>query len=186
MTTTYKILTIAFLMTVFGCKNNTDSKKPVESQNENECKPYFNFDKVEHYFLDVDEDKIWKLEEKINKTEKESKQLELLIQYIPDKLSDTTYLKDLEKIDFVKTELSSDKFEQLNKIFCERKHKESIAMACIAVYRDILIFKKDNKTIGTAKICFECDQNVITGMTLNTTEFGQSGDYGKLYKILHR
>ncbi len=186
MTTTYRILTIGFLITVFGCNNNnTDSKKTVKTENETVCKPYFDFNEVEHYYLDIDEDKIWEIEEKTQKTEKEEKQLELLIQYTPDKLSDTIYLKDLEKIDFVKTEINSDKFESLNKIFCERQHKELIAMACIAVYRDILVFKKDNKIIGTAKICFDCDQNVITGTTLNTTEFGQSGDYGKLYKILH-
>ena len=185
MTTTYKILTAVFLNIIFGCNNNPDRKKTMTTESIQDCKPYFMFVKVEHYFLKIDEDKIWEMEEKANKTEKENRQLELLIQYTPDKLSDTIFVKDLEKIDFVKTEIKADKFEQLNKIFCERKHKEAYAMACIAIYRDILVFKKDNKIIGTAKICFECDQNVITGTTLNTSEFGQSGDYGKLYKILH-
>lgn len=185
MTTTFKLLTIAILILAFGCNDNTDSKRTVKTENENECKPYFHFDKVEHYFLDIEEDKIWEIEEKTQKTEKESKQLELLIENTPNKLADTVYLKDLEKIDFIKTEISSDKFEELNKIFCERKHKESIGMLCVAIYRDILVFKKANKIIGGAKICFECDQNVIIGTTLSTTEFGQSGDYGKLYSILH-
>ncbi len=185
MTTTYKILTVVFLIILFGCNNNSVSKKTETTESNLDCKPYFEFDQVEHYFLKIDEDKIWEMEEKKNRTEKENKQLELLIQHTPDKLSDTIFIKDLEKIDFVKSEIQTDKFEQLNGIFCERKHKESYAMACIAIYRDILVFKKDNKIIGTAKICFECDQSVITGTTLNTSEFGQTGDYGKLYKILH-
>ena len=185
MTTTYKILTVLSLMTIFGCNNNPDKKKSVSTEPHEDCKPYFQYDKVEHYFLDIDEEKIWVIEEKESKTDKEIKQLELLIQYTPDKLSDTIFIKDLEKIDFVKTEIQADKFEQLDKIFCERKHKNLITMPCIAYYRDILVFKKENKIIGIAKICFDCDQSVITGTTLNTSEFGQSGDYGKLYKILH-
>lgn len=150
-----------------------------------DCKPYFQYDKVEHYYLDIDEDKIWEIEERENKTEKEKKQLQLLIQYAPDKLSDTFLLKEVEKIDFLKTVISPQKFETLDQIFCERKHKEVLALSCIAIYRDILVFKKDNKIIGTAKICFNCNQNVITGTMLNTEEFGQSGDYEKLYKVLH-
>lgn len=78
-----------------------------------------------------------------------------------------------------------DKFKQVNETFCQRKHQESYAMTCIAVYRDILVFKKENKIIGTAKLCFSCDQNVITGTQHNTDEFGQSGDYAKLFKLLH-
>ncbi|MBS4040684.1 MAG: hypothetical protein KGZ81_08795, partial [Flavobacteriales bacterium] len=82
MTTTYRILTIGFLITVFGCNNNnnnnTDSKKTAKTENETVCKPYFDFNEVEHYYLDIDEDKIWEIEEKTQKTEKEEKQLELL------------------------------------------------------------------------------------------------------------
>lgn len=185
MTTSYKILTVVFLIIMFGCNNNSDRKKIVSTETQFVCKPYFQFDQVEHYFLDIDEDKIWELEEKEVRSEKENIQLELLIEYTPDKLSDSIFIKDLEKIDFVKTDIKADKFEQLNKIFCERKHKESFATSCIAIYRDILVFKWNNKITGIAKICFDCDREVITGTTLNTSEFGQSGDYRKLYKILH-
>lgn len=181
----YRNLAFVFLIAVCGCMNNTVSKKTDKTKNETICKPYFDFDKVEYYFLDIDEVKIGEIEEKTRKTEKERKQLELLIKNTPDKLSDTIYLKDLEEIDFVMHEIASNNFDILNKIFCERKHKELVAMKCEAVYRDILVFKKDNEIIGTAKICFGCYQNVITGTKLNTTEFGQSGDYGKLYEILH-
>lgn len=185
MTTLYKLLTISFFLTVLGCNNQSTNKQVSSTDTKNDCKPYFSFDNVEHYYLDISEEKVWEIEERENKTDQEQKQLDLLIQDIPDKLSDTTILKDIEKIGFIKTEIPTDKFELLNRIFCERKHKEAYATACIAVYRDILVFKNENKIIGTTKVCFECDQSIITGTTLDTGEFGQSGDYGKLYKILH-
>ena len=149
------------------------------------CNHYFKFDKVEHYFLNIEEDKLWKIEEKKTQTEKEKRQLNLLIQHALSKISDTGILKDIDKLDFVKKEVPVDKLKQINEIFCERKHNEVYALACIAIYRDILVFKKENKIIGTAKLCFSCDQSVITGTTLNTEEFGQSGDYKKLFRLLH-
>ncbi len=182
MQTTYRIAGLIYLIVVFGCKNGNS---PKIAEVENQCNPYFYFDKVEHYFLDMEEDSLWEIEEKTEKTDKEIKQLELLIQYTPDKLEDTTYLIDLEKLDFVKTNIDSNKFEQLNSIFCKRKHKEVIAMSCIAIYRDILVFKRDNKTIGIAKLCFDCDRYVITGTSLNSDDFGQSGDFQRLYEVLH-
>lgn len=184
MTTHFKLLTLTILTLLVSCNNQTDKKNSTQSE-VSDCKPYFSYDQVEHYYFDITEEDIWKIEEKEKKTKKEEKQLKLLIQNTPDTISDTTALQDIDKIGFVKQEISENKFEKLDQIFCERKHKEAIAMACIAIYRDILVFRKNGKIIGTAKICFECDQNVITGTTKNTEEFGQSGDYGKLYKLLH-
>ncbi len=102
-----------------------------------------------------------------------------------DTLADTPIFKNMEKIGFKKTKISSNKFKKLNQIFCERKHEEALYTTCSVIYRDILVFKEKGKIIGVAKICFECDKSVIIGTNNDTEEFGQSGDYGKLYKILH-
>jgi len=170
---------LLFLMLLTSC-----DPKSLE-ENKNNCKPYFQFDKIEHYFLSIDESTLMKMDEKETKTEKEKKQLALLIQYTPDTLSDTPVLKNLKLLDFRKNDIPADKFEQIREIFCNRDSKEIVATSCIAIYRDILIFKKNNKIVGTAKICFECDQHVITGSHQNTDDFGQSGNYKKLYKLLH-
>ena len=113
-----------------------------------------------------------------------SYKLGLLIQHTLNTLSDTIELHNIDEIGYVKQKIVENKFEKLNQIFCERKHKEALAMAYIAIYRDILVFKKNGRIIGTAKICFECNQDVITATSKNTNEFGQSGDYEKLYKLL--
>ena len=80
--------------------------------------------------------------------------------------------------------IDKSKFESIDKIFIEKSTLENIATACIHVYRDILIFKKEGKVIGTAKICFDCMSKQIKGTTANTENFGQDGDYEKLEKIL--
>jgi hypothetical protein len=59
-----------------------------------------------------------------------------------------------------------------------------IASACIYVYNDILIFKKEGEVIGTAKICFGCGAHQIRGTQVGTLAFGQDGDYKTLEKIL--
>ena len=174
-----------FLIILFGCNSQIKNQKLKTSEKINACNPYYTYDNVEHYYFDITENEIWKIDDKARKTSIETKQLELLIQDTPDKFSDTTILKNIDKIGFVKNRLSNNKFEKLDFIFCEKKHKQPIAMSCIAIYRDILVFKNNDKIVGTAKICFECGQCVITGTTRNTSEFGQSGDYEKLYELLH-
>ena len=52
------------------------------------------------------------------------------------------------------------------------------------MYRDIIIFKNKGTTVGVAKICFRCDQSSIIGTIANTDEFGMSGDFDRLDKLL--
>mgnify|MGYP001994192344 CR=1 FL=1 len=40
--------------------------------------------------------------------------------------------------------------------FSEKEHDNIYASPCIAIYRDIVIFKKSGSIIGVAKICFGC------------------------------
>jgi hypothetical protein len=108
-----------------------------------------------------------------------------LFRDVHDKLSDTTLLKELGELGFLKTEVMGNKFVQINEIFCERYHSKIESKTCSPVYRDILIFKKNNRIVGTAKICFVCSRSVIAGTLQNTDAFGQSGDYERLYKLLH-
>lgn len=155
------------------------------SKPKNNCKPYFDYDAIEHYFISTSIETERKLEIRDNLTSDELRLNDVLFQRKPATLADSSILLNLERIGFVKRTVNASSFEIINTIFCERKHKESLATSCIAVYRDVLIFKKQGKIIGTAKICFECWFHVITGTSLNTDEFGQSGDYDRLRKLLY-
>jgi hypothetical protein len=186
MVNVLRVLFICSLLTIISC-NDQANKSPIETQTTipSTCIPYFEYDQLDHYYISIDHDKLWDMENKKTRTPQEEQQIELLLQQTPDKLSDSFVLNDLEKLDFIKKEISPAMFGENSKIFCERKHKDVFALSCVVEYRDILIFKKKNKITGIAKICFGCNQKVITGATSNTSEFGQSGDYEKLNNLLH-
>jgi hypothetical protein len=186
MKASFKFTALILLFALSACNNHSSKESTLAASDHSDCKPYFNYDKVEHYFLNIDESELWKINEKKKRSADENQQLELLIQRIPDTLSDTAALLNIERIGFVRKEIPKSEFQKLDQIFCERKHKESISTACIAIYRDILVFRMHNEIVGTAKICFGCWKHVIAGTKQNTKDFGQSGDYSRLFRILHK
>ena len=147
-------------------------------------KQYFNYNKLEHYHIDIVEDKVFALDRK--KSKKQAILTELLIEYTPDTLSEISILNGIEKIGYKKKEILTNKFESINKIFCEKIGLGfNEEMSCIAIYRDVLVFKNNNKIVGVAKLCFDCQQFIITGTNKNTANFGESGDFNELYSILN-
>lgn len=176
---TTRILTTIIFLTIIACNQKADRKTEIV-----DCRPYFTFDNVEYYSIAISEDSVHNLDEKEQKTIDEDKLVELLIRDKPDTLSDTTIFTNIQTLGFKKKEIPKDKFDQLNKIFCERKHEEGLYSLCIAVYRDILIFKRQGKTIGFARICFDCGDSIIAGTDKDWSEFGQSGDFQRLGAIL--
>jgi hypothetical protein len=185
MKTTVLTFNCLILLFLFACNSTETINKNLGIENK-DCKPYFEFDKAEHYYLNITNDQVYNPDSTNNKTEKQKRKLDLLTNLSgPQQLADSMEFSDLESMDFTKTEIPSDKFDLINGIFCDKKHENAQYSACSPIYRDILIFKKNNKTVGLAKICFTCDQHVIAGTTSNTEDFGQSGDYDKLKIILH-
>lgn len=187
-TLSYLIIAIFF----FQCGNTqTPQINEIKSDsfpviiNKENCKPYFEFDQVIHYRKEISEHEISILCQNKNRT-KDEEDLYFVVSNTntPKSINDTLFVKNLVRIGYKKKVIENNKLPLLEKIFCERKHKELDAWACIANYRDVLIFKKNNKTIGMAKICFECSQYIIFGTTCNTEEFGQSGDIEKLKSLL--
>ena len=146
---------------------------------------YFDFDAIEYYTIEIDENKLLNTRENSNLTKSQKLQFEIVIGDKPKSLNDTSFIQDLENIGFKKKEISSDKHQAIKEIFREKSHKNSVAAACITVYRDLIVFKEKEEIKGIAKICFDCSKNQILGTNANTMEFGQSGDYSKLAKILN-
>ncbi len=146
---------------------------------------YFDFDQIDHYSIKIDENELFDLEEKKNLTQNQQLKIDIIVNDKPEKITDTAFIPKLTKIGFTKNIVSENKHAELNEIFREKSHDEVYALACVHVYRDILIFKKSDSIIGIAKICFDCLDSQILGTDVNTMEFGQSGDYGKLNKLLN-
>lgn len=148
-------------------------------------KPYFDFDEIDHYFLNISRETLSEIEQKKTKTYLKEKQSNWLRQYGPDSLPDAEIDYELTFAGYVKKEVPSAVFPVINDIFCERPHEPGPASGCIPEFRDILLFKKEKQLVGLAKICFTCHKHSIIDTNLNTSEFGQSGDYEKLFNILH-
>ncbi|MTH16399.1 hypothetical protein [Flavobacterium sp. LC2016-01] len=147
-------------------------------------KKYFDYDEIIHYKNDFKENKIKELYNNYKKSEKDAFRFDVIVGYTPRSINEVGFLDKLETIGYTKTNVDSKKFKQIDEIFTEKKHGDVLESSCIYVYRDILIFRKKSKIVGIAKICFGCGASIILGTKPNTEEFGQSGDYEKLEKLL--
>jgi len=185
------IFTITFSALFLSCNNKPDSalnhdKKinTADSSNTIEIevaerkpgKPYFDFDVVEHYFLDISEGEAAVLHMNENPSRKERELKEILYNNNLENISKLT------EYGFKKTTWEKPKLKIAQKIFTEN-NCEGDAAACIAIFRDIYVFKMKGKIIGTVKVCFECRRYIIDGTKMDIENFGQGGDFEKLYKI---
>ena len=122
--------------------------------------------------------------DKQNSKIEEEKYNIILNDEFPKTINEINFIKDLSSLGFKKSSIKPKKFTDLNQIFVEKSEQDGIVFACIPVFRDLLVFKKNNKITGFAKICFECNQSHIIGSKSDTKNFGQGQDYEKLGKIL--
>lgn len=182
-------LVITYLFWTFlSCNKTTENEKEAnemsEPANQISGKKFFDFDAIEHYQIDYEESKIGELIDSLPKSEIDSFKREIILGDIPNNISDLIFIEKLTKIGYKKTIIDTSRFSSINNIFVEKTSLGYKETACVYIYRDILIFKKEGEVIGTAKICFKCLANQIHGTNANTANFGQNGDYAQLEKIL--
>lgn len=176
-----KYLTILILFISCGQKQ----KQPA-TENKIDEKAFFDFDKIIHYSIDISNDSVLSLHENRDKSRRNMLLDNILIQYGDEHLADTAFLNSLDDLPFNKVIIDPSKFPAIKNIFREKKHEFPVYYACAAIWRDILIFKKSESTIGIAKLCFDCNRYSIVGAKANTDEFGQDGDFEKLYALLKK
>lgn len=145
---------------------------------------YFDFDSVDHYSIVLNHQNFSSLSAISGSTKNKKLKEDLVYNGIPSSLKDTIFISKLNRLGYEKKVLNESKLDSINELFRFKTHKETKALSCAPVFRDILIFRKNGKVEGMAKICFECNQSLVIGTSENTSEFGQSGDYGKLWRIL--
>lgn len=94
------------------------------------------------------------------------------------------FIDNLVQYGFSKTSIDTSSYPTLRQIFSENKCQDDV-YACAPLYRNVLIFKLNNKITGKAKICFDCNKYYIEGSSIETDSFGQCGDFAKLYELLN-
>ena len=168
---------LLFLFLVFGC---SDERGEI----------YFDFDEIEYYVIDsvseidlIDISIEVRTDSNNTRTELEILKSAIIIGEEPETLKDSAVIGELINIGFERKPIRRNRVKDF---FRERKDTIAMTALCGPVYRDILVFKKQNKISGIAKICFSCDKHHIIGSQLETWNFGQSGDYKLLEEELKR
>jgi hypothetical protein len=184
------LLFIIFSLTLLSCNTPTEKINTpiIESTPTSKIvgPKFFTYDSIDYYLNDYDEEKLSDLYDNQSKSVLDSIKMGVLLGDIPKSISDLSFINWLDKIGYKKSSLDKSKFPQIDSIFVEKSPTDIIVAACIQVYRDILIFKKNGKVIGTAKICFDCDDHQIYGTKVKTDYFGQNGDFGRLANLLRK
>ena len=189
MNTKY-ILPVVALFIFYGChKNQVQDETGKEISEKKKIEPkygkiFFDYDQIDYYSIDIEEDKIKELDDNRNHSKADQYKYDVLIDETPTTLQDLDFLNYLTTIGFSKKEIPSAEFDRINTIFVEKNVTDGYIMGCIPFFRDILVFKKKNTIIGIAKICFTCHQYRIIGTKADTKNFGMGDDYEKLRAIL--
>lgn len=168
-------------------KSDIDDSDTISDAEKNFISEYFfDFDDIDYYYItfyDTDS---------INNVVWYKDSLSDLEKFYVDVLegyhhSDTTFIDSLDLINFQEAQIDPSKFKAINEIF-KTKYFDGNYMStdCIAMFRDILVFKKNSKIVGIAKICFSCDKHSIIGSEVSSEMFGQSGEYSALQNLLFK
>lgn len=173
-----RLLFLLAFLPFTSCFNNTTNTE----------EDYFEYDNLEYYYKNIDEDELYNLTVNSDSLKISLKQKELNLNIItrryPENVNHKSFLKELIDYNYLKVKIKEKDFDFINEIFKENNCEGGVVMACAPIYRDVLVFYKENKVVGIAKICFGCRQSYIVGTTKNTENFGHCGDFEKLKSLL--
>ena len=178
-----RLFTIVFVFVSCNsiADNQSNTKTPVKVVQTG--KKFFDYDKIDYYYHDSPID-LKEIHNNQSRSEIDSIKAGIILNYIPTDLSDTFFINKLDKFGFKKYSIDKSMFSAIDGIFSEKPKGLIVTMPCIHTYYDLLIFKKNEKIIGTAKVELGCWAYQIHGSSANIESFGQEKDYENLKKIL--
>jgi len=166
-------------ISIIAITNNYWSKSDEYLFTNKECKPYFEFDEVVHYQYNIEDfEVLGRKNDDLNY---------LLFGRGFESLQDSIYLERVDSL-FHKKLVSKEEHPIVDKIFCYQpiQNEEHYISECIAIYRDIFVFRRENKVIGIAKICFDCNQFTSIGAKQETKNFGVNYEFSNLAKLIKK
>ena len=145
----------------------------------------FVFDKVEHYKDSENKSLYETVYQKRfeNLTILEKRYIAIIETEVPEKISDTSFIADLERLHFKKSIIKTNRFDELREIFNPKACSEHKKSACTPIYRDIYIFKNKSKVVAIGKVCFECQIVYFIDSTSKWERFGECTEYENLKLI---
>lgn len=172
------------IVVLFSSCNNSKKEVAAKEVVKKEQTPFFDSDKVDHYYLNFSEDDFTKLISKDPSTKKEKEFWDLYMGYYPDSIPKKSFERILLDHNYKKSNLSIKQEKEIVNVFSTKDSLMNSGYACVAEYRDIFIFKNKEKTVGIAKICFKCGRFQIIGSKLDTNGFGLWSELDKLKSII--
>lgn len=175
---------LLLIITIISCNNSKENLLKGKTSPKKDLKKFFESDEIDHYYLDISEDKIIDILSIENRTKDEKELGELLASHYPDSISEPNFELKLKKFHFVKKELNEKKKKEVETIFSQKDSLQNEYSGCLPNYRDIFIFKRKDSIIGIAKVCFGCGITQFYGTKVDTDGFGLHTELDKLEKII--
>ena len=178
-----------FIIIIIVISSCNDSKKiHLENQKvlKKELRPFFDSDKIDHYYVNHSLESIIEFEIENKKSKKHKEFSDLFMGYFPDSIPKKDFEETLLNHNYKKSILSDKQQKEIENIFSEKDSLQTSGYACVPEYRDIFIFKKKEKIVGIAKICFKCGRFQIIGSKLDTSGFGLWSELDRLKNIVRR
>ena len=148
-----KYFYIFLCFALIGCgvqKSNVLLKKETNfALGENEI---VKFDEINYYKFDKSFDEFYLINH--HKSSKRKAIYDIVYGNTPKTVLDTLFVKDLEKYHYHKKHLENSKYQKIAEIYANGSRQYDVT--CKVTFRDILVFKKNNKIVGISKICFGC------------------------------
>ena len=171
-----RYLVVLLLFVILSCKSKEE-------------KIFFDFDSVEYYSLNKSKEE--KMEENNSKSIDNGIFDKIFFDDYPEKVNNDVFNKTINSDGFSKFRLSQKDVEYLrNDIFLEKSSLKMLenVYACSPQYRDILIFKKNKKISGIAKICLSCRQFYLVSSKkeIQTENFGTEKEFKLLEKLFDK
>ncbi len=153
-----------------------------DEDKQNEINYFYEFDYVEHYYLDSDASKLIEYFPKYESCIKEV----VYFEYENGGLNDSiNCYEELESFGYKKNIVPRIKHNDLKELFVENEIKNKKLSFCDLVYRDILIVYRKGKKQDVISICFSCNEAHFFNAGYSTSGFGYNGEFDELKKILY-
>ncbi|NMH26517.1 hypothetical protein [Flavobacterium silvaticum] len=141
---------------------------------------FFDFDSSDYYSLNLND-------RQISKLNLENATASTIISgYYPESINEISEISKLGEIGYTKTTLNAKQVKELSQIFRENSNGDFEFAACLPIYRDIFVLKKNSKIVGIVKLCYECGQASFRGTKANTENFGANEEFLKINLVLKR
>jgi hypothetical protein len=171
------LLVVSLISFAIACQQNQKSEATGNL-------PFFTFDQVIHYTVPVSKSELDSIIGKSEKSRKELGLLQIVTGNIPVSTQDSLFISNMDILGFEKEIIDPKKYEALANLFSKRQPTKPIQPTCKSGYTDILVFRNKGKFMGSVKLNFECQRHQMVGQRYNDADFGQSGEYEALKKLL--